>query len=441
MTAASPAADPSSSAEPLGAGEILRLWWPLGASWMLMGLELPLFSAAVARLPNAEVNLAAHGGVVFPIALAIEAPIMMLLVASTALARDRASFALIRRFMMAAGFALTLLHALIAFTPLFDVLATRVLGAPPQIIEPARLGLRVMLPWTWSIAYRRLYQGLLIRHGRSRPVAAGTVVRLLANVAALLLGVLHGGLPGIVVGAIGISAGVIAEAVFIGICAHPIERGALRDAAPLSTPLGLGAFLRFYVPLALTQLLSLATPPLCAAAVSRMPMALASLAAWPAATGLSFFLRGPSFGFHEVVVSLLDRPGGKAALRRFARGIAVTTFAAGIIVGATPLGDAWFLGVIGLPEHVARLARSAIMVACLLPPITALEFWWQGRLVHAHRTRSVTAATAIYLACTAALLGVAVAVSPLAGIHSAMIALTLAAVAKTAWLASRARVP
>ena len=57
---------------PLRAGEILRLWWPLGASWMLMGLELPLFSAAVARMPDAEVHLAAHGGIVFPIALVIE---------------------------------------------------------------------------------------------------------------------------------------------------------------------------------------------------------------------------------------------------------------------------------------------------------------------------------------------------------------------------------
>ena len=55
-----------------------------------MGLELPLVSAVVARLPDPTVSLAAYGGVVFPLALLIESPIIMLLSASTALARDLA---------------------------------------------------------------------------------------------------------------------------------------------------------------------------------------------------------------------------------------------------------------------------------------------------------------------------------------------------------------
>ena len=48
---------------------ILALWWPLAASWLLMGIELPLFTACVARMPEPEVNLAAYGSLVFPIAL------------------------------------------------------------------------------------------------------------------------------------------------------------------------------------------------------------------------------------------------------------------------------------------------------------------------------------------------------------------------------------
>jgi len=170
-----------------------------------------------------------------------------------------------------------------------------------------------------------------------------------------------------------------------------------------------------------------------------MPLALASLAAWPAATGLSFLLRGPAFGFHEVVVSLLDREGGLAALRRFARGIAVVTGVAGLVIGATPLGHWWFVAVLGLPEHVAHLARLAILAGCLLPPVTAFEHWWQGRLVNAHRTRSVTGAMMIYLGVAASLLALAVVASPWPGIVSAMIALTAAAIAKAAWLAWKLR--
>ena len=50
-----------------------------------MGLELPVVSAVMARLPQPEVSLAAYGGLVFPTALLIESPIIMLL-ASPAIA-------------------------------------------------------------------------------------------------------------------------------------------------------------------------------------------------------------------------------------------------------------------------------------------------------------------------------------------------------------------
>jgi hypothetical protein len=67
---------------------ILQVWWPLAASWALMALEGPAISAIVARLADPEVHLAAYGGIVFPLALFIAAPIIMLLAASTALSVD-----------------------------------------------------------------------------------------------------------------------------------------------------------------------------------------------------------------------------------------------------------------------------------------------------------------------------------------------------------------
>ncbi|MFN4218252.1 MAG: hypothetical protein ACK4HB_03105, partial [Candidatus Bipolaricaulia bacterium] len=73
---------PSSSKAPLTLSRIVRAWWPLAASWALMGLELPAVSAVVARLPEPQINLAAYG-VVFALSMIIESPIIMLLAAST----------------------------------------------------------------------------------------------------------------------------------------------------------------------------------------------------------------------------------------------------------------------------------------------------------------------------------------------------------------------
>ena len=168
--------------------QVIHVWLPLAGSWLLMGLELPAVSAFMARMPQATVSLAAYGGLVFPTSLLIESPILMLLAASTALARDEASYRLIRRFMWTAGLTLFAFHALVAFSPLFDLLAGPVLGLPPEVREPARLGLRIMLPWSLSIAYRRTQQGVLIRFGQARAVTIGTAVRLATNLSVLAFG-------------------------------------------------------------------------------------------------------------------------------------------------------------------------------------------------------------------------------------------------------------
>ncbi|MEM7248731.1 MAG: hypothetical protein AAF533_25600 [Acidobacteriota bacterium] len=421
------------STEGVSLGRVLRLWWPLAASWILMSCELPLFTMAVARLPEAKVNLAAQGGLVFPVALLVEAPIIMLLAASTALCRDRASYRLVHRFMMIAGLVLTALHALVAFTPLHDFLCRNLIGLPEEVVEPARLGVRVMLPWTWSIAYRRFHQGLLIRAGQSRPVAVGTIVRLAANAVVLTLGVWHGGFSGILIGGAGIATAVIAEAVFIGWKARPVVRE-LEAIEPGGEALTLPGFLSFYVPLGLTQLLSLVLPPISAAAVSRMPLELPSLAAWPAAWGFVFITRSVSYAYNEVVVRLMDEPGATEALRRFAFLLAGGASAFLLVFLLTPLSSLWFATILELPPDLVALCRVAVAVAFFQPALAAMEMWSQGRLVHARRTKLVTGGMAIHLTAAVVVYAVGIAWSPWPGIHFAMVALSVAGACKVAWL-------
>ena len=158
--------------QPVTTRDVWKTWYPLALSWLMMGIELPLLSAVVARLANPEVNLGAYGGVVFPLALLIEAPIIMLLTASTKLSRDLASYRKLWRFMMIAGGALSALHLLVAVTPpLFNWLVGDLLGVKDdKLLDASRLGMIIMTPWTWAIAHRRFNQGVLIRFGRSKAV-------------------------------------------------------------------------------------------------------------------------------------------------------------------------------------------------------------------------------------------------------------------------------
>jgi len=418
---------------------IARAWWPLAASWLLMSADQPALSAIVARLPQPEINLAAYGGIVFPLALIIESPIIMLLSASTALSKDTDSYRLIYRFMMIAGGLLTVLHAAVAFTPLYYVVVRDILGAPAEIQEPARLGLQIMLPWTWSIGYRRFHQGVLIRFGQSRAVGAGTLVRLVANLTVLFIGLAVGTVPGIVVATLSVAAGVISEAAFIGLRVRPVLRNDLPLAEPVQPPLTYGVFFAFYIPLVLTSLLSFLAQPIGSAALSRMPSALISLAVWPVLNGLLFSLRSVGLAFNEVVVALLDEPGARAGLWRFTLYLAAGLTAVIVLVTVTPLNRLWFEQVSALAPDLAALARNALWLALPLPALAALQSWYQGLLLHARRTRGITEAVVIYLVTSAVVLTLGVITARVAGVYVGVLALMLSLVAQTAWLGWRTR--
>jgi len=427
------------SQAPLPMRHIVQTWWPLAASWLLMSAEGSAVSAVVARLANPEINLAAYGGVVFPLSLIIEAPIIMLLSASTALSKDWDSYLKLKRFMTRAGALLTALHVLIAFTPLYYVIAVRLIGAPAEIIEPARIGLMIMTPWTWSIAYRRFNQGVLIRFGHSRSVGFGTLVRLSTDALVLWLGYLIKVAPGIVVATSTVVAGVVSEAIYAGLCVRPVLRDQLRQAVPIEQPLTFRAFLDFYTPLAMTSLLYLLVQPIGSAALSRMPHALESLAVWPVMTGLIFMLRSLGYAYNEVVVATLDEPGAVPNLRRFTAWLAVSTTALLLTLVATPLAELWFGRVSALTPPLATLARRGLWIALAIPGLTALQSWYQGNLVHNRHTRTIAEAMAIYLLTNGAILWAGVAWGQVTGLYIGLLALGASILTQTAWLWQRNR--
>lgn len=424
---------------------VAATWWPLAASWLLMSLEGPALSGVVARLPDPTIHLAAYGGIVFQLALIIESPIIMLLAASTALSKDQASYEKLERFMWISSAILTAVHALIAFTPLFYPLVAGLMGVPEEVVEPARLGLKIMLPWSASIAYRRFNQGALIRFGRSRAVGVGTAVRLTTNLTVLTSGYLlatgplHGQLPGVAVGAGAIAAGVISEAIYAGIAVRPVRRFDLPSAPPVEPPLTWAAFYAFYFPLVMMQLLTLIANPIGSAAISRMPQALESLAAWGTVTGLVFILRSPGVAYNEVVVALLDRPGAYTTLRRFSNLLKLVSTAAIALIAFTPLSSFYFNRVMGLAPDLATLGRTGFVLALPLPWLTVLQSWYQGAILHGRATRGITESVVIYLLVSALTLGTGIAWGGTAGLYIGVAALTMSTAGQTLWLWQRAR--
>jgi hypothetical protein len=419
--------------------QIFQLWLPLAASWLLMGAEGPLFTWCVGGMEAQKTNLAAFGSIAFPISLVIEGPIIMLLAASTALCRDWSAYRKVRRFMIWASVALTALHILVAFTPLYYVVVGNILGIPEEFHAAGRTGLMILTPWTAAIAYRRFLQGVLIRFGQSRLVMVGTMVRLAVLLSTLVIGRKFSGWSGIAVGSTAVALGVTAEAFFARWAVGPVLRERMPQLDPAADVITRKSFLQFYLPLAMTPLLTLFIGPAGAAAMSRMPLDDLSLASWQVVHALVFLTRSTGFAFNEVVVAQLDQPGARVALRKFAVVIALCTSGVLALLALTPLSDFILGDIYQLEPDLRHVCATALLFAIAMPAYQVFQSYYTGQLVHAKQTRGITEAVAIYVCLALVGLFVGVNWGAFTGIYTAITVFSIGGITQTLWLARRAR--
>lgn len=235
------------------------------------------------------------------------------------------------------------------------------------------------------------------------------------------------------------SAGVLSEAVYAGLRVRPVLRRHLKGQESRGKPLSTRAFVRFYVPLSLTSIIFLGVRPILTAAMSRMPDPLESLAAWPVVGGLAFLFRSIGVAYNEVVIAHVGTPGSTTALRRFTAVLALVTSGGILLIAATPLSRIWFGTITGLSPDLVDFAGGALWVALLLPLMSTLQSWYQAIVLHSRRTRCITEAILIYLAVISGVLGVGIAWGRFRGIYVGLAAMTMAEVARNAWLHWRSR--
>ena len=260
---------------------IFRFWLPLASTWLMMAVEGPFLAAMIARLAEPVFNLAAYG-VAFSLALVVEAPVIMLMSAATALARNRLSYIRLRTFTHVLNASVTLAMGIALLPPTFNAIAYGLIGLPPEVATRAHIALLILLPWPAAIGIRRLYQGVLIRHRLTRRVAYGTIVRLAAMFATAFALARDGRVEGAWVGAAALTMGVCCEAVASRIMTHAVLKKLLTvPGQATGAAASWIALTRFYYPLALTTLLSLGIHPVVTFFVGNSRMALESLAVLP----------------------------------------------------------------------------------------------------------------------------------------------------------------
>jgi hypothetical protein len=371
---------------------IVQYWLPLAASWLLMSFEGPFANGVIARLSEPAHMLAAFG-IVTSISLAIESPVVPLLSTSTALANSRGNFIKLRRFTLALLSLTTLIHALISWTPLFDVVAVRWMGTPESIVPAVRLGMRIMIFWSGAIAWRRFSQGILIRYGQTGFVGKGTLVRLLTMACVAIGTALLTDLSGIAVGSLALACGVIAEAAYAHMVARPIIREQFFSdaAAPNAlTDLSYRDLIKFHTPLAASVFLFLFARPIVSAALARSPNPEIALAAWPNVSNLLFIARAPAVALPEVVIALADENDSQMQLRNFSLRVGVASSLLLALISFTPLSTFYFQKLIGIDAQLTAVAVTGGKIAFTLPLVTAAIMLYRGFMTARNHTIAIS---------------------------------------------------
>ncbi len=430
---------PADAVQPLPIRRVAATWWPLSISWMLMSAEPAIIAAAVARLANPSIHLAAYGSVTAPLCGILQAPILTLLSLSTTMSKDWDSYQKGRKLMFILGGGLTLLYMAITFTPLYYFVVEKLIDAPAEVVEPARLGMFVGLPWTFAVAYRRFHQGVLIRFEHTRAISVGTLIRFAADALVLVTGLTVATIPGTVVATLMMVVGVTTEAVYVGLIVRPVLRKEVRRAPALAQKVRLREMVLFFIPLGIMPLLNQLVRPIGSAGLSRMANPLVTLAVWPVIATLSALIITPGAAYNEVVIAMLDRDRPRASVERFMFILMGAQLAAMLLLSFTPLTYLYFSRVSGLAPDLARQAASAFILLIPMALATPLNSYFTGALLHSRLSRGVTEGMAVYLVVYIGGLALGGAIAGECSLQVAVIASLLASIMQTSWLGIRAR--
>lgn len=154
-------------------------------------------------------------------------------------------------------------------------------------------------------------------------------------------------------------------------------------------------FVRFYLPLVATSYLLTATNPLLAAALARTQDPATSLSGYGVAFALIGVIYAPLLVLQQVTAQRLLSTGDVRSVQRLGAVVSVVLSGVAALVAFTPVGVFVFERIVGVRDAILDEAMSAMSALWLVPVLTGLRAYHQGRLVAGHRTSPIAIATGV----------------------------------------------
>jgi progressive ankylosis protein len=380
---------------------LLTQFIPLSLSDVAMTLGDPLQTAALSRLAFPQETLAAVG-IVRAIAILLESPIIMILHASTALGIYTASRRALWQFTVIAGISLSSIFLVLTWEPLYNWLILDVFGVSPFIAARGRTPFILMFLWPFVIAWRRFFQGLLIRARKSIPVGLASVGRFAWVIVALAVGVSFK-FDGALLAGVTMIGAVIIEAVLVTwFCSRLnitfiLDQQIHQDTKKL--PKTLKGVTLYYLPLASTMLLIWGARAILLSFVARSFDGNLALAVWPSAWGLVISIANGTRMVQQVVISSYEETS-KRTLATFVVVVGLIFTSIPFFLGFTSQGFSLLRQFFGDNPSLIEAALPVIQVLSCLPFLFTLQNTFQGLLIHRAKNWFINLATLVGAALT-----------------------------------------
>jgi Na+-driven multidrug efflux pump len=190
--------------------------WPLMITQVTENGVSFVINFFLGRLANPDLALAAFG-VVNALTSLVASPLRNMVQTGQALVHSRHDMQVILRFAHRVTLVYVVLVASLFYTPMRDVILTRIMGLPETLSNYATPGVHMVLLVVIVWGYASLFRGLLAAMRRTGAIAGSAVMRLLVVTAAGSVTLVAPNLNGAAVGVAAVSAAFLTEALILGL--------------------------------------------------------------------------------------------------------------------------------------------------------------------------------------------------------------------------------
>ena len=406
--------------------DVALFFFPLLLNIQLMSVSHSVINAGLARLDDAVVILAGFS-VAMVLHLFVASPSYQNHTITIAMVRGRKSLISATIFIFLIAIWVSILLALLAFSPVGTFVLHRVLGVSAEVAQGARdaLALLVFLPFITGL--RGLFQGLVIRARRTGLVSFATAIRIVMLFAYLWLGQLW--FSGTRVAAFALLGCVGTETLVIGYFAWRVRLPAAEDDTKSFVEI-----LRYGLPLAYSSGLQQTVPLLINAIISRLPDGTLALAAFGVIRGFLFLLAGPMRNLQQAYLTLVRQDRDNNILISFFIKVSIG-MAVVMLAIAWPLNQPVLGIVMGLDASMRHYITWPLTACALFPFLYGAANLLRGWFAGAHLTGRLGLST-LYKALLMLILWPLITMSslPLPGIAIAIFLLLAAELCEAGYL-------